>query len=308
MGLFDGTRRASVVATVALAACASESTPDGNVDAHPAAVVDAAVGDAAAVADTGAGGLDVVVDPCLALPPPPCPVPSASHLRSVCGSVRDVQTSAALGAPQSDGLEMVVCEPLSVFTGVPCTPLASSAVDECGRYQILDVADPGSGFIMLVTDDKPMSADDHLPASVIAPIPTPGVYELDAWAVRHTTISDWNVSAARPPGERFEEIGAVLMIFRATDGTPVAGVTVTKQGMAIPDDDFYFSDTGVQTRISIDPASTATGLNGSALVLYGDIALGAGAGGEPAGCHWGDQLAGSLPSGLLVQDRIVVCP
>jgi hypothetical protein len=68
-------------------------------------------------------------------------------------------------------------------------------------------------------------------------------------------------------GQTIEEAGAYVTIFRASD-VPVEGVTLTNStGGTYPNDDFYFDDTDPLTRGSISDTQTATGPNGSSILL-----------------------------------------
>lgn len=91
------------------------------------------------------------------------------------------------------------------------------------------------------------------------------------------------------------------MIIFSHRGEPVAGVSLTLEdepmGLEIrPDDDFYFSDADPATRTTVAPLLTATGVNGSGLLVgqttvFGSVSY---IGGLPPGCEWSSMSSGSF--------------
>jgi len=80
----------------------------------------------------------------------------------------------------------------------------------------------------------------------------------------------------------------------------VAGVAVHRGGAAVPQDDFYFAD-ATETRSTLEPSATATGADGTALVVNSSAQLHSGAGAEPNTCSWPSFLAASAPGLVFVQ-------
>ncbi len=99
--------------------------------------------------------------------------------------------------------------------------------------------------------------------------------------------------------------GLYLMIFHAarTGAALQAGLTVNRNNGAIAADDFYFA-AGDTTRTNVDAAATATGMNGSALVINGaqvtDL-YSAGQGPLPPECAWEKHAGKTLANILFVQ-------
>jgi hypothetical protein len=80
-------------------------------------------------------------------------------------------------------------------------------------------------------------------------------------------------------------------------------VTVTKSGNTIPANDYYFQ-AALTDRTTIDPAATATGANGTALVTnasVSDSVVYAGQGGLGPGCRWELHAGASLANIVYIQ-------
>jgi hypothetical protein len=118
----------------------------------------------------------------------------------------------------------------------------------------------------------------------------------------HDALSFASDSAGSPFGlVTFAEHGALLATF-SKDGVPVPGVTVTRNGLAVPADDYYFSDPGADSRTTISPAQTMTGANGAALVTDSGLIDHSGTGGESGGCVWSEELADTIAGVVTVAD------
>ena len=117
---------------------------------------------------------------------------------------------------------------------------------------------------------------------------------------RSATNQAWT-AAAGLGGPSLVDRGLLVMLYRY-QGHGVAGVSARRAGNPIPNDDLYFSDPG-PSRSTVAPAATATGPNGTALVLDMPSATNhSGAGAEPAGCRWREALGASIPGAVMVLD------
>lgn len=250
--------------------------------------------------------------------PLPCPAPDDPNASSVCGRVWDVETSQ----PVDDGdvssgipyMELLVhaLDPYELVSGGGVTPLASAALDPCGRFVLTDLPVSSFGVVVIATDDA--ADDDHVLTGVLAS--GPGVHEdFPAWTTRRATDEQWSTTAPLPPGDTFGALGAIVVIFTEPSpadapplgGLPVAGMTITLSGQPAPDVDYYFGDDAPAPRHSIDPALAATSATGSGLVTGVSLQSLSGTG-WGAGCSWPSSLASSAPGAILVMNLRAECP
>jgi hypothetical protein len=128
------------------------------------------------------------------------------------------------------------------------------------------------------------------------------VEQLSALAIRASTVQLWTDSAGSPFGlATFAEHGTLFATF-SKDGVPVSGVTVTRNGSAAPADDYYFSDSGADSRTTVNSAQTVTGANGAALVTDSDLVTHSGTGSESGGCVWSEELTDAIAGVVTVAD------
>lgn len=295
------------LALLVVAACGGddEHTP---IDAEPAfdsghpPPVDAEVPDAAPPDGAPPASCDV---------PLPCPAPDAGKV-SVCGQLHDAETSAPI---QAASPTFLACGTDGAATDGPCTlavqvydaldfasnptgavplPAAEVVVDDCGRFRARDVTRPALGFVGLAVDDAAGADDDHVLSGTARPAASGAVLSgLRMLVVRATTDAAWSTQAGLI-GDSFAERGVVLATFVDGDA-PVAGVALTRNGGVVEADTSYFSDTAPATRTTVDPGQTATGANGSALMLGSPLVEHSGEGAERGGCLWSTGLAASIP-------------
>ncbi len=252
----------------------------------------------------GAWDLDCAV-------PLPCPVPAA-HRATLCGRILDAETDEVVAAASPT---RQACT--GVTTSGPCSlrvryfdaidfaadpngaiPLVpeTSMVDDCGRFRATNMMRAPLGFIAIVVDDAVgiMPAEAHVVTGVaytneLASQST----DVRAFATRRSTEQLWSMGAGLT-GQSFAQRGVLLKVF-VHQGEPVAGVTVRRNDASVPADDYYFADAG-RTRRLVDPVRSATGPNGSVLVLNSPSPTDhGGAGSEPAGCQWPRNLGASIP-------------
>lgn len=243
--------------------------------------------------------------------PTPCPAPSVSSV-TVCGYLFDVETGSTIAAAGATG---ALCDPLAPTDDGPCAlqvqfydPLAFAAnpagtstlnvdaieVFDCGAFRGIDVTRPFNGFLAVVTDDAG-AADRVAPTAISRPFnPREVATDFRAWSTRAATDQAWRASAGSPfGGESFAEHGVHASIF-LRNGTPAAGVTLTRGGNVAPADDYYFSDT-TPIRSTVDPAAMSTGPNGAGLLVNTALGNVSGEGGLPLACEWSSQLGTSVP-------------
>lgn len=249
-----------------------------------------------------------------------CTAPT-SGMYTICGRLYDTQTDEPFtdGSGRADpcpatptptgpcSLKLTFVDALQ-FADNPATapPLvpASFQLDTCGRYRAVDLPTSSFGYIGVAVDDAnntgagdvrkltgvALDQDDALPMTGFR-----------TYTTRNETDTAWTTTSGITGGS-FATRGVLAAVFRYHDA-PRAGVTVRRVGQLIPNDDFYFSDTGV-TRNTVEPSTssrTATGPNGTALVINSAVDSHDGVGAEPPNCHWPASLAGAIAGVVFMQ-------
>jgi len=250
-------RAAVLLAAAAWAGCTTEGEVLHGGDDGGGSPVDAA--------SSGDGATDA--DPCV--DPGPCPAPPAGDI-TLCGRVIDLETSLAV---RSGGPEIRVFDPVA-FASDPDGAVAAAVVtpDSCGWFST--TVDGLLGVALVHTGPFPPATSSY--QRVIQRVDAdPGqAVRINAWVLRGVTDAAWS-AAAGLGGQTFSDLGTTLLIFADVNapalpplqGTPVAGVTATKNGLSAPADDYYFSDTEPLGRATVDPGGAVTGADGSALVV-----------------------------------------
>jgi hypothetical protein len=252
-----------------------------------------------------------------------CPAAGPGKM-TICGRITEAETSALLQASNPTRAE---CPAGNAATAGPCAlqinaydaiafatnpstatplPAASVFIDDCGRYKIVDITLGGASFIGVGLDDRTGLGPTGLTVTTGAAVPAAAgtaIKELDLYSVKGSTIGTWTSSAALPSS--ILAGGVYMSVFRsgATGLGLAPGVTMTRAGAAIPNDDFYFgaNDAG---RTMLDTAANVTGVNGTALTLRASSLMGHGAtGGIPVTCAWESKVGGNVPGVVLVQTR-----
>lgn len=252
----------------------------------------------------------------------PCPPPDAGKA-TICGRLWDTQTDEQLRAATTTGarctavtgdgpcsLRMQFYDALDFAmnpsTAVPL-PAEEAFIDDCGRYRGHNMPRATFGFIGISVDDGPGTLDRHALTAVATSngLAAPGT-GFRAYATRHATDAAWTTTSGTT-GQSLATRGVLLNVF-AFHGVPVAGVSVTRNGSLIPNDDHYFSDAGV-SRSTIDPQRTATGANGSALIVNSSSPIAHSAvGGLTSPCQWPSSLGASIPGVVFVQIKEAETP
>jgi hypothetical protein len=242
---------------------------------------------------------------------------------TLCGHIYDSQTD--LPIPKALLNPEMQCSPTAPTNDGPCSlrlrffdaldfamnptgaqpivpPAGGVFQDGCGRYKGENMTRATFGFMGIAVDDHPMATptDPHrltgVATSNAAASPGNG---FRAYSTRVTTDMAWTSSAGLT-GMTFAQRGVLAITFRYHQ-MPVAGVQARRSGALIPNDDFYFSDTGV-TRNTVAPAQTMTGANGTALVINSPSPIEHdGVGAEPSGCRWPANLAASVMGVTFIQ-------
>jgi hypothetical protein len=266
-----------------------------------------------------------------------CPTPTGATKQTICGRIFDFEkgdqtmVAARFQAAMANGTN---CNPNMPATSGPCAleiraydaiafatnpatatplPVGGVTIDDCGRYKVENIETNGTGpFIGLGFDDAGAFAN---PAGVtVTAAVTTGkqamtaTKDLEAYIIKGATAGTWQSS-----GGPALSGGIYGLVFRkhkpgtpqdaAEPYAPQSGVTVTKMGNTVPSNDFYFQSALVD-RTTIDPAATATGMNGTALVTnasVNDSVVWAGQGGLGTGCRWELHAGASLPGIVYIQ-------
>jgi hypothetical protein len=286
-----------------------DTTTDPDVD--PATGVTTCIG-------TGTGGCDS---------PIPCPAGTTGTKQTICGQLYDFETNAKLAAPNATGVR---CDPAAPTADGPCAlnleaynaiafasdpqnatpiavPAANKYIDDCGRYRLTDIDVPSGPFIGLGVDDAsgPGPSGVTVTTAIATPTaPMTATRDLEAWIVKPATAMSWATS-----GGPTLQTGVYALIFRQHklgNGDPLLnqdGVQVTKSGVPVTDNDFYFP-AQMATRTTMDPSASVTGSNGTGFVNNASVTDGVvwgGTGGLGSACSWEPHAGASLPGIVFIQ-------
>jgi hypothetical protein len=253
-----------------------------------------------------------------------CPTPTTATQQTICGQLYELETNTRFSAADATGARCAATPTIDgpcslsieaydaiAFASNPqgATPLAHGDVyiDDCGRYRVTDIEVPSGPFIGLGIDDAsgPGPSGTTVTVGLATPkVPMTATRDFEAFVVKATTTGMWAASGGPALAG-----GLYFMTFRAHRAgagdprAPQAGVTVTKAGNPIADNDYYFA-AAETTHQTIDAAAAVTGANGSALVTGASIADSvaySGAGGLGAGCRWSVHAGASLPGVVFIQ-------
>jgi hypothetical protein len=257
-----------------------------------------------------------------------CPTPLSANKQTICGQIYDFeagtppqkfQTNPAMPlptrciatAPAAAGpcaLTMVAYDALA-FGMSPTTtqplPIEEVTIDECGRFRLqnIDLTNAASPFIGIGVDDAgmPLGAGGITVTAAVAAGKQgmTATRDVEAFIVKPSTTTAWTASGGPPlSGGIYAPVYRAHKLPSTAPFDPQPGVTFTKGGNPVPNNDFYFQAAQL-TRTTIDPAATATGANGTALITSATVADSiayAGSGGLGAGCRWEPHAGASLPS------------
>jgi hypothetical protein len=258
---------------------------------------------------------DALVDCAIPLP---CPAPQSGQA-TLCGRIYDTETDDVVETSnptrqQCNGTtDAGPCSlRIRYFDAIdfamnpngaqPLQP-QESFVDDCGRFRAQNMSRATFGFIAIAIDDAPTVSpvEPHrLTDVVFSNGEALGNPPVRAYTTRVSTDLRWTTTAGLS-GSTFAQRGTLLKVY-LYHGVPQAGVGATRNASQIPADDFYFSDVGI-TRSTVAPQQSATGANGSALIINGPTPTEhSGTGAEPTGCHWPANLGVSIP-GVISVDR-----
>jgi hypothetical protein len=250
-----------------------------------------------------------------------CPTPTVAGKQTICGQLYDFETNerfeaaGATGARCTTGATAGPCA-LSIrafdaiaFASNPTSaiPLAveDTYVDDCGRYRLTHITPPTNPFVGLGIDDADMTKQGPAGVTNIIGLATPkapdtATKDFEAFVATKATTDAWAASGGPPLSG-----GIYAMVFRArSKGAALnPGVMVTKSGATIPGSVSYLGGCS-SLRLAADPAATATGGTGTALVTGAKVSDGlvySGTGGLPAGCQYTTHAGASLPNILFIQ-------
>ncbi len=253
-----------------------------------------------------------------------CPVPTDANHQTICGQLFDLEDGSKFQATDAAGVECttptddgpcslnVLAYDALAFASNPATaaPLASGPVyiDDCGRYRLPDIAIPSGPFIELEIDDAEQAKRGPTGSTNTVGVTAPkqagtATPNFDGWVASDATTDMWENSGGPPVSG-----GLYIPIFyekvARTNSDLQDGVTLTKSGNPVPLQDDYFVATE-SARHTIDPAATATGINGTVLVTGASVNDGvvySGSGGDlSSNCQWEKHAGASLPFILSVQ-------
>jgi hypothetical protein len=273
-------------------------------------VTDPTTGAITCVGITGTQGCSVAL---------PCPQPSDTSHQTVCGQIYNIEddskfqgtnpTGAQCTAGATEGpcaLQFQAFDAVT-FAGNPTgtTPqmIGTNYVDDCGRYRLENIATPGGPYIAIGLDDAiaanmgPGGVTNTMGAG-LATVGGSATDNFDAFIAKKSTTDQW-ASSGGPPVSG----GIYVNIFRAhkTGEAEAPGVTYTRNGNPVPNDDYYFA-ANATTRTTIDPTANVTGVNGTALVTNAKLTdSNSGTGGLDSTCLWDIHPASTIPEIVFVQ-------
>jgi hypothetical protein len=255
-----------------------------------------------------------------------CPTP-ADGRQTFCGQIYDFATGApfaqagAMGTrcttptasgPCSLGIRALDAAAFVMSQGAQgALATGDIYIDDCGRYRVIDVAQPaGVPLIALGVDDAATAAAG--PSGTTNPV---GVgtaamanvvtRDLELFVVPGATLAGWAPNTTGgPPINTSQGIYAAVFRGHSTGTDTVAGVTINRNGTATDTRDYYFAD--IATRTMLNPAAGATSSNGGALFTIDPVTqmltdFYSGSGGLPAGCVWPQRPGASVGGVILVQ-------
>jgi hypothetical protein len=260
-----------------------------------------------------------------------CPAPAPGK-QTICGQLYDITDNSKFAAPNAMGMK---CD--GTATSGPCAlavqafdaiqygrdptmapPLmvGSTYIDDCGRFRLTDVTQPSSPYIGLGFDDAnpgnmgPNGVTNTAGVAVTASGDVTTT-DVEAWVAPKATTDMWTASGGPPVSG-----GIYVGIFRThkcdLNGTCTgdkfanqSGVTITKSGSTVPNNDYYFmsAETG---HTMIDSSATATGANGTGLLTgasVNDLLIYSGTGGisDTTNCAWEQHAAASIANIVFFQ-------
>lgn len=249
-----------------------------------------------------------------------CPDPDSGKA-TLCGRIWDSELETPI--PEAATNPTVRCNPASPTTDGPCSlrlrffdaldfamnpsgampiqPEGGVYTDGCNRYKGHNMTRATFGFIGIAVDDAPgiTPVTPHALTGVATSnaFASPGE-QFHAYATKVSTDQKWHTTSGIG-GASFASRGVLAIVF--DHNGPVSGVQVRRNGALIPADDYYFSDT-MSARMTVDPARTNTGPNGTVLVINSNTPIEHdGVGAEPSGCQWPANLAASIPGVVFMQ-------
>lgn len=249
----------------------------------------------------------------------PCPTPS-DGTQAVCGQIYDFETGAPFAAPGATGTKCttptttgpcslgIKAYDAAVFAASPGAGAltATVSIDDCGRYQVTEIMQPGGPLVLLALDDAQVGPGGTTNAVgvAVAKAANTAVKDFDHFVIPAATTSKWDGGANGPSLET--GIFAALYRAHATGIDGASGVTMTIAPANNPTQqstdinrDFYFSGT---TRAALDGGLSATAANGGALLTGANLnERYSGTGGIPAGCMWEIQAGAAIAHSVFVQ-------
>ena len=306
-----------VVLCFAVAACGypqPQRVGDGGADGPRDARADARADTALDAIDGATGPACSVVLTCTA---------PATGTQSVCGQLYDLATSAPFTAISPTGaacgnttsgpcsLQLAAYDAVTYFQAPTTTaPLAigSTYLDDCGRFQLHDIAVPSGPYLVITVDDRNAAGPAGTTNEVAIMVPKAANTTdngVEHWIASQATTDAWGTSGGPTTAN-----GTFVGIFRAHVATSTdlftnqGGVTMTKNGTAIATAT-YFDPTST-SRTTIDTSATSTGVSGSGVLASASVTDGlgyAGSGGitDTANCRWEPHFADVLPDAVVVQ-------
>jgi hypothetical protein len=253
-----------------------------------------------------------------------CGTPSTGRM-SICGQLFNIEDNTPI---QKVGATGTPCDPANPEATGPCslaiqaydaigfvgnptgaTPLPSDEVliNDCGQFRIKNINIGTSvQYVGVGLDDNPKATDNHRLTGVALPIASgKAITSFPVYAVANAVDTKWSNDAGLT-GSTFVDRGVYMGLFLHA-GAPVSGVKITISGGTSPANSFYFKDTTPASRMTIDPAQLATGVDGAGLMIgNNNLLMYSGMGGEPNSCKWPSDLGDQIPGVAFIQPRVAV--
>jgi hypothetical protein len=244
-----------------------------------------------------------------------CPTGTGGK-QTICGQIYDFETSlpfaqaGATGAQCSTGATTGPCAlGVRAFDAGMITPTGGGAlttgpvyIDDCGRFRIPDVSQPGApGLIVVGVDDiaQPGTMGLANPAGVsVAAAANGASKDVEAFLVKPATIAGWTGPSLAAG------IFALVFHSKLTGTELAAGVTMTRNTVAGDAAHTFYFASGAVNRTTLDASFHVTGANGTAFYSIASPAptdMYSGTGGLPTGCVWEAHLAAAVPGQVFLQ-------
>ncbi len=229
------------------------------------------------------------------------PYTAASPTGGICALGSTATGPCALGIEAFDAV---------AFASNPATtpPLSAGEldIDDCGRFRLTDITEPSGPLIALGLDDAVPANRGPAGTTQSVGIAIPALANTTTENLEHFVVTSAVTDMWLASGGPSVGVGVYAAIFRAhVDPTKTdnqAGVTMLQNGNPITAGDAFYFTAADTNRDTIDPAATATGKSGAALLINAQLTVAySGSGGLGSNCAWTPHPGAQVPDVVFVQ-------